>query len=456
MSFDEQLQQAFDRLTERLRDHVAREIADVTDQLLKQAQADRERAAAGAASEARAAAERAADARVADAEEAALARVAESVASAQTAGDARVRQAVDEAVAAAQTAGDARVRQAVDEAVAAAQSAGAARARQAIDEAVAVSQSAGDARIRQAVDQAIAAAQSAHDLRAQQGAHEAVAAAGLAAGERLLDTFRAIDRSRSLSEVLDTLVSAAGREALRVGILLVRGSTLKGWRFIGFGSGFDGAHETELALDAAGVLGDAVRSGAAAFARAAGTLTIAPFGLPEGRERLAVPIPMSGQVVAVLYADQGPQDNPDRPTAFGWSATLDVIARHAAKSLEALTAFKAARLLVDRPDAEPAPASVSPPADAAPRDADPDDGDESARRYARLLVSEIKLYHEPAVVAGRRERDLGSRLGKEIARARRLYEQRVPAHVREHGDHFHAEVVRTLADGDVSLLGQAT
>jgi hypothetical protein len=68
-------------------------------------------------------------------------------------------------------------------------------------------------------------------------------------------------------------------------------------------------------------------------------------------------------------------------------------------------------------------------------------------------MSEIKLYHETDVMAGRRAGDLAVRLGDEIARARVLYEQRVPASVRSATDHFHAELVRTLADGDASLLG---
>jgi hypothetical protein len=67
-------------------------------------------------------------------------------------------------------------------------------------------------------------------------------------------------------------------------------------------------------------------------------------------------------------------------------------------------------------------------------------------------VSEIKLYHEPAVIAGRLEGDLGARLGGEIARARLLYDQRVPPHVRQHADYFHDELVRTLANGNARLL----
>lgn len=81
---------------------------------------------------------------------------------------------------------------------------------------------------------------------------------------------------------------------------------------------------------------------------------------------------------------------------------------------------------------------------------------EAARRYARLVISEIKLYHEDAVSEGRRAGDLATRLGGEIARARAQYEQRVPAHLRGAAEHFHAELVRTLAGGDASLFAKAS
>jgi len=157
----------------------------------------------------------------------------------------------------------------------------------------------------------------------------------------------------------------------------------------------------------------------------------------------------------VLYADQGAADDPQREATMAWPATLEVMGRHAARCLEALTAFKAARVLTERPDAS-VPAGAPEAAGTPAGDGDRPSDDEAARRYARLLVSEIKLYHEPAVAAGRRERDLGTRLGTEIARARVLYEQRVPAQVRDRKDHFHAELVRTLANGDATLLGQTT
>jgi hypothetical protein len=78
---------------------------------------------------------------------------------------------------------------------------------------------------------------------------------------------------------------------------------------------------------------------------------------------------------------------------------------------------------------------------------------QSARRYARLLVSEIKLYNEAAVREGRDQRDILRRLGPEVERARRLYEERVPSTVSGRAQHFYQELLQTLASGDPSLLG---
>jgi hypothetical protein len=82
-----------------------------------------------------------------------------------------------------------------------------------------------------------------------------------------------------------------------------------------------------------------------------------------------------------------------------------------------------------------------------------DDQAQGARRYARLLVSEIKLYNEHAVRTGRERRDLLQRLKPEIERARRLYDERVAPSIRAREVYFQQELVQTLADGDQSLLG---
>lgn len=76
-----------------------------------------------------------------------------------------------------------------------------------------------------------------------------------------------------------------------------------------------------------------------------------------------------------------------------------------------------------------------------------------ARRFARLLISEIKLYNEQKVAEGRSEHDLYDRLREYIDRSREMYDKRVKPEVANRYDYFHGELVNTLAEGDVSKLG---
>jgi hypothetical protein len=78
---------------------------------------------------------------------------------------------------------------------------------------------------------------------------------------------------------------------------------------------------------------------------------------------------------------------------------------------------------------------------------------EEARRFARLLVSEIKLYNEDEVERGRAEKDIGVRLKDDIERSREMFEKRISEDVRTGHDYFRDELVRILADGDPDALG---
>jgi hypothetical protein len=76
-----------------------------------------------------------------------------------------------------------------------------------------------------------------------------------------------------------------------------------------------------------------------------------------------------------------------------------------------------------------------------------------ARRFARLLVSEIKLYNEQKVKEGRDTNDLYDRLREAIDRSREMYDKRVQSPVAAKFDYFHYELVNTLAEGEESKLG---
>jgi hypothetical protein len=78
---------------------------------------------------------------------------------------------------------------------------------------------------------------------------------------------------------------------------------------------------------------------------------------------------------------------------------------------------------------------------------------EEARRLARLLVSEIKLYNEDQVEEGRRNRDIYERLKEDIDRSRQMYDERVDPQILRSTDYFYQELVRILAAGDSKALG---
>ena len=78
---------------------------------------------------------------------------------------------------------------------------------------------------------------------------------------------------------------------------------------------------------------------------------------------------------------------------------------------------------------------------------------DEARRFARLLVSEIKLYNESKVDQGRKNNDLYERLKEDIDRSRQMYDERIADDVRKVSNYFYDELVRILADGRADALG---
>jgi hypothetical protein len=103
------------------------------------------------------------------------------------------------------------------------------------------------------------------------------------------------------------------------------------------------------------------------------------------------------------------------------------------------------------PPPAPPPAPLAPPVRTiAPEDQKAHD---DAKRFARLVVSEIKLYNEAKVAEGRRTKDIYERLKEDIERGRQMYHDRVAPGIRDATDYFQDELVRILAGGDASALG---
>ena len=267
--------------------------------------------------------------------------------------------------------------------------------------------------------------------------------------QRLLASAGALDEATSLGQVLDTLADRAAGEAPRVAVLVVQGTRVCGWCFIGFPNIRD-ASSVELGVDESGLIGRAIREGRACSGPVgAGTPagSLPPFAAsPEHRATQAVPVRVGGRVTAVVYADEAAQSSERLPT--NWESAIQILARHAGHCLEVLTALHVSQFT----DSGQLTLTEPPPVAAAERPP-VDDTEDAARRYARLLLSEIKLYNESAVTAGREQHDLFERLRPEIERARSLYEARVSPSLRARNLYFEQELVRTLADGNPNLLG---
>jgi len=242
----------------------------------------------------------------------------------------------------------------------------------------------------------------------------------------LLHAFQAIDRAGSLSDVLSAIARVASTVTSSAVLLVANGQQLQRWTSSG------------PAASPASATVDHQPGGVAAEALSLGRV------VRRDGTSIAAPLLLDGRAVAVLYAAKGDNGR----SAEAWAETIETLARYGAAQLGAITALRTvqAREWIRRPRSIP-PAEYPSSGSQVEPDA------QSARRYARLLVSEIKLYNEAAVRDGRAGRDLLHRLGPEVERARRLYEERVPTTVSGRAQHFHQELVQTLAGGDASLLG---
>ncbi len=161
---------------------------------------------------------------------------------------------------------------------------------------------------------------------------------GGASQARVLSAVRALDTASSLSQTLDTLFTAARAEARRVAVFLVRGDILRTWNHAGFdavpvGSAF------ELPLEEAGLIADAVRAAASRRLGADGPGRPAFAAASPAGPLVAVPLAMNGQVFAVLCGEED-AGSPDSLTP-----TFELLARHAARVLESLTALRFAQLV---------------------------------------------------------------------------------------------------------------
>lgn len=336
------------------------------------------------------------------------------------------------------------------------------------------------------------------------------------AGANSTDLARAvaeIQLGTSQKEILKALLDTCGNYAARVALFVVKGSNATGWQGRGFSSN-DGLKDFALDMSAPAVksaIND--RTPLSAPVSDLESHFVQDFGAPASGEGRFLPLVLKDKVAALVYADggsegAGPFDAGSLDLlVLATGAWLEVSSlrkqvqkdpgverseSHApAATAEAPQAFNdpfashapthamaaAATAFADPPAAspvmsvaaEPEPAAVEEsieelapvvavvtepePAAAPAMSAEDQDVHRKAQRFARLLVDEVKLYNQAKVAEGRKHKDLYDRLKEAIEKSRGTYQKRYGNTVAASGDYFQHELIRSLAEDDVSIMG---
>jgi hypothetical protein len=259
-----------------------------------------------------------------------------------------------------------------------------------------------------------------------------------------------IHESATQAEILRHLLEGEARFAARVALFVVKGGSISGWQGIGFE---DNEALKTLSVNAgSGLAGKAIkaRTPASGSAQEFDAGFVSSVKAPADDQCLVLPLVVKDKVAAVIYADAG-----TAPGGTLDASGLQALTRFAAVWLELAALRKAGGSATEEtPQPQPAAMAATAPSLApAPAASDEDELHKKARRFAKLLVEEIKLYNQPRVEEGRQHKDLYDRLRVDIEKSRSTYDKRYAESPVASANYFTQELIRILADNDVSLMG---
>ncbi|HWY22347.1 MAG TPA: hypothetical protein VNX26_14065 [Candidatus Acidoferrum sp.] len=311
----------------------------------------------------------------------------------------------------------------------------------------------------------------------------------------LVEAVSSIHAGSTQKEILRALLDAGSGYCSRIALFVVKAGAASGWQSRGFG---DDEAVKDFALDlTAGPVAHTYQNRVATPGNITemGGAFADHFGRPANEQMLILPLALKEKLAALVYADGGDAGNLD-PAALellviatsAWlevtslrkqvqakddgaamgriesapapvqtvSSFSDPFASHAPKHVPASVPAEpepAAEVVevAAHASAAAAPAAATDPlAGLSPEDADVH---RKAQRFARLLVDEIKLYNQAKVAEGRRNKDLYDRLKEDIDKSRGTFQKRYGNTAAASADYFNQELLRSLAEDDVSIMG---
>jgi len=234
-----------------------------------------------------------------------------------------------------------------------------------------------------------------------------------------------IAETSSPSEVFTQLHQACSWAAPRAALFLIRKGQVCGWNSSGYDDAVSGALRALRSPIDDRWIEQAGRP---------------EFGQPPADEERLLTITVKGKPIAFVLAERSADEEPWFPEA------LQLLVSVARMRLELDLALRKLEATVETAGTTPSPETAGPPAavesdvssppldstaDFAPETAEIDVAESpelaAARRYARLVATDIRLYHEEAVMLGQREGDLVQRLGDQLGLGKQTF-------LRRHGD----------------------
>jgi hypothetical protein len=295
-------------------------------------------------------------------------------------------------------------------------------------------------------------------------------------------------------EILRALLDTASPYCSRIALFVVKAGAASGWQSRGFG---DDEVVKDFPLDLnAGPVAHTYQNRIATPGNIAemGRPFVKQFGSPANEQVLVLPLALKDKVAALVYADGGdsgklepdalellviatsawlevtslrkqaaaredsePVSRVETPPMQNVSSFSDPFAAHAPKHVPAKVqaepepAAEVVEVASAHAASAAAPAAATDPlAGLSPEDADVH---RKAQRFARLLVDEIKLYNQAKVAEGRRNKDLYDRLKEDIDKSRGTFQKRYGNTAAASADYFQSELLRSLAEDDISIMG---
>jgi hypothetical protein len=294
-----------------------------------------------------------------------------------------------------------------------------------------------------------------------------------------LETLETLDRRMaelvsflSPSEIFRALLEGTVVGAPRAAVFLLRDGRWKGWSSIGYSAKATQSQRQATAPTDSGWLASLAAEEDVRWRSLAAGESVPDFGQPHEAEAVGLPVRVGGKTVAIVLAERHAAEQPWSPAALAilcqaarlrleldlaWrrlksQASTAPVSGSPTPQTSEKTAVAAGGVAAASAAPATTPTEIAPWGGASSGAVEADPRREEARRYARLVATDIRLYNEEAVVVGRRERDLARRLDEQLQRGREAFSHRFPdlgpAGMKLLDDAY----VQVLAGGDSSLI----